>query len=442
MRLSRLGVLGAGVVIVAAACTGGASTAPSEAPSAGASAPASAAASAGSPSGDKGTIVLKSDLPLEGADLAGSDPVRKGIRLALDQAGSVAGGFTITYDDSGNNSKDGQPNPDQGALNATAMVQQTDLFAFVGPMNSGVARTQIPITNEAGLLQCSPANTNPDLTKPPVALTLRSAFPERINYVRVATTDDLQGPANAQYAYNTLGAKNMYILDDTTVFGKGIADQVDAEWKKLGGTVVGREAVPESVTDYTSIMTDAKAASPDVLYWGGLTSTGGPRLLNAAIQVGLDVPFVGPDGIHDGPGSRADSFLSTTGANAAKAYSSLAGVGSFPGKTDFDAAYQALHGEAATGYAYQGHACTQIILDALNRVGDQFQDASDMNALRIAVAAAASDPSVTYDTVLGEVQFDENGDTSQKVISIYKVDVAADGGKGDWVLAEEIRPVG
>jgi ABC-type branched-subunit amino acid transport system substrate-binding protein len=54
------------------------------------------------------------------------------------------------------------------------------------------------------------------------------------------------------------------------------------------------------------------------------------------------------------------------------------------------------------------------------------------------VAAAASDPAKTYDTVLGPVAFDENGDTSQKVVSIYKVDTAGDGGKGDWVLAEEI----
>jgi branched-chain amino acid transport system substrate-binding protein len=305
-------------------------------------------------------------------------------------------------------------------------------------MNSGVAKTQIPITNEAQLLQCSPANTNPDLTKPPAALQLRKANPTKINYIRVATTDDLQGPANATYAYNTVGARNVYILDDTTTFGKGIADTFEAKWKELGGTVAGREAVPENVTDYTSILTAAKATNPDAIYWGGLTSTGGPRLLNAAIQVGLDVPFVGSDGINDGPGSRKDSFLSTTGANAAKAYSSLAGKGSFPGKAPFDEAYLALHGEAATGYAYQGHACTQIILDALNRVGDQFQDASDMNALRAAVALAASDPSKTYDTVLGPVSFDENGDTSQKVVSIYKVDTAADGGKGDWVLAEEV----
>jgi branched-chain amino acid transport system substrate-binding protein len=435
MKLSRLGVLGAGVALVAVACTGGSSASPSS--SAAASAEGSAAASA--PAATKGKIVLYSDLPLEGADLAGSDPVRKGIRLALEQAGYTAGGFEIEYNDSGNNSKDGAPNPDQGAINAQAMVQDNTVFAFVGPMNSGVAKTQIPITNEAGLLQCSPPNTNPDLTKGAAGLELRKANPTQINYIRVATTDDLQGPANATYAYTTLGAKNVYILDDTTTFGKGIADQFETKWKELGGTVAGRQAVPENVTDYVSILTEAKSANPDALYWGGLTSTGGPRLLNAAIQVGLDVPFVGSDGINDGPGSRKDSFLSTTGPNAAKAYSSLAGVGSFPGKAAFDEAYMALHGEAATGYAYQGHACTQIILDGLNRVGDQFPDASDMAALRVAVAKAASDPSQTYDTVLGPVTFDEVGDTSQKVVSIYGVDLAADGGKGDWVLKEEIK---
>ncbi len=441
MKLSRLGVIGAGVALVAAACTGGASPSPSAAASAAASAEASAGASPSAAAATKGEITLMSDLPLQGSDLAGSQPVINGVKLALDQAGNQAGGFKIKYDSSGDNSKDGKPNPDQGAQNATAMVNRSDVFAFVGPMNSGVAKTQIPITNEAGLLQCSPANTNPDLTKPPAALVLRSKFPTRINYIRVATTDDLQGPANAQYTFNELGAKTVYILDDTTVFGKGIADQYEKEFTKLGGTVLGRQGVGATVSDYASIMTAAKAKNPAAIYWGGLTSTGGARLYNAAVQAGLTVPMVGSDGINDGPGNRKDSFISIAGKDA-KVYSSLAGVGSFPGKAPFDEAYKALIGEAATGYAYQGHACTQIILDALNRVGDQFKDASDMNALRVAVAEAASDTSQTYKTVLGDVKFDENGDTSQKVVSMYKVDPAGGEGSGDWLLSKEISPAG
>ena len=93
----------------------------------------------------------------------------------------------------------------------------------------------------AGLLQCSPANTNEALTKPEFgALDYRKNFPDRINYIRVAATDDIQGPAMAIYAYNTLGLKNLLIVDDVTTFGKGVADNFQKKFEELGGTVADR----------------------------------------------------------------------------------------------------------------------------------------------------------------------------------------------------------
>ena len=75
---------------------------------------------------------------------------------------------------------------------------------MVGPAQSPVAMAEIPITNRAGLLQCSPANTNPGLTKPrDGALDLRSAFPTRINYIRTAPSDDIQGPALPRFSSTT-----------------------------------------------------------------------------------------------------------------------------------------------------------------------------------------------------------------------------------------------
>ena len=117
-------------------------------------------------------------------------------------------------------------------------------------------------------------------------------------------------------------------------------------------------------------MTAAKALNPESIYFGGVTATGGARILLAAQQAGLgDVPYVGPDGINDGSGETKDSFLNLAAAAAKNSYSTLAGIGDFPGKAQFDTDYKAEYGIDATGYAGTGFACAQVVIDALNRAG-------------------------------------------------------------------------
>ena len=381
-------------------------------------------------------IQIAVELPFQGSDKAASDPILDGIRLAVKQAGGKVGDFTITvpnsavYDDALNGAHD----PQTGAGNMTKIVAEPAYVAVIGPLNSGVAKAQIPISNAAGLLQCSPANTNTDLTKGPKAAELRT---KPNNYIRVVTNDAVQGPAAAAYIITTLKKNSVYIIDDTETFGKGIADSFEAEFKARGGTVVKHDAAPKTTQDYVSIMTAAKALNPESIYFGGVTATGGARILLAASQVGLgDIPYVGPDGINDGNGETQDSFLNLAAAAAKNTYSTLAGPGDFEGKAKFDADYKAEYGKDATGYAGQGFACAQVVLDALKRA-IATNPASDA-ALREAVRAAGTDTSITYTLDVGKVSFDKDGDTSQLIVSIYSVDPAGANGKGDWKYETQI----
>ena len=382
----------------------------------------------------KGTVKLAIELPLQGSELAASQPIINGIKLAVKEAGGGAGGYAVEIPDSAifDDAVNGAHDPQTGAQNMTTIVGDPDIIAVIGPLNSSVALTQIPISNEAGLLQCSPANTNPDLTKPEFgALDVRKAFPDRINYVRVVTTDDNQGPAAAKYILENLNAKKVYIIDDTETFGKGIADTFQAYLEANGGTVVKRDGVPKTNTDYASIMTSAAALGPEAIYFGGVTATGGARILKAAVQAGLaDIPYVGPDGIYDGSGETKDSFLNLAGADAKNAYATAAAIGDFPGRADFEARYEAEYGEAPTGYSATGFACAQVVLDALGRAAAS----ADMTALRENVRVAAVDTSHKYTSVIGEFQFDANGDTSQKIISFYSFDAAA----SNWTFKEQL----
>ena len=380
------------------------------------------------------------DLPQQGSELAGSQPIINGALLALKQANGKAGSFTIEAPKSLilDDAVAGAHDPQTGANNATSLIGDPKVIAMLGPLNSSVAKAQIPLTNSAGLAQCSPANTNEGLTKPEFgALDIRKDKPTEINYVRVATTDDLQSKADADYLAE-IGVKNLYIIDDTETFGKGIADNVDKYWKDgLKLTVVGHDSVPKTTTDYASILTTAKSKNPDGIYFGGVTATGGARVLKAAVQVGLGgIPYLGPDGINDGTGETPDSFLNLAGADAKNSYSTLAGKATYPGQEQFLKDYKAEYNLDATGYAIQGYACMQVILDAITRASAT--NPSGDAAVRAAVRAAISDPTHTYKIALGDLTFDANGDTSQKINTVYKVDLTAANGKGAWVAAEEM----
>ncbi|MEO5941147.1 MAG: branched-chain amino acid ABC transporter substrate-binding protein [Candidatus Limnocylindrales bacterium] len=434
MRFGKLGALAGASLLVLSACsnTPAASTAPAG------SGGTSLKPSSPQPAGDssKGKVTFAIELPQQGSEKAASDPIINGVKLAVKLAGGTAGGYAIeipqsaVYDDALNGAHDAQT----GANNMGKIVSDKAVVAVIGPLNSSVAKAQIPISNEGGLLQCSPANTNPDLTKGDPAKQLRK---KANNYIRVVTTDDVQGPAAAQYIFDVLGKKSVYVIDDTETFGKGVADAFEKEFVKRGGKVVKHDAAPKTTTDYVSIMTAAKALNPESIYFGGVTATGGARILLAAAQAGLgDVPYVGPDGINDGSGETKDSFLNLASTAAKTSYSTLAGIGDFPGRAQFEVDYKAAYNASPTGYAGTGFACAQVVIDALNRAGKT--NPADMTALREAVRTAGTATDNTYKTIVGDITFDANGDTSQKIVSIYSVDGAGANGKGDWKFETQV----
>ncbi len=410
MKLGKVGAFAAVGVLVLAGCNQGAS------------------------SGGKGTAQIGIELPQQGSELAASQPIINGIKLAIKDAGGEAGGWKVEIPNSVvlDDAKDGVHDPQTGAQNMTALVANPSVAAVIGPLNSSVAKVQIPLSNAAGLLQCSPANTNEGLTKPEFgALDIRKTNPTKINYVRVVTTDDNQGPAAARYILEKLGKKTVYIVDSTDTFGKGIADNFQKYFEANGGTVVARDGAPKTTTDYTALLTAAKAKNPESMYFGGVTADGGARLLKQAVQAGLNVPFVGPDGIYDGSAATKDSFLNLTGDDAKNSYATAAAVGDFPGRQEFADKFKKEYGTDPTGYSATGYACAQVVLDALKRAGPTATSVAD---LREKLRAAAVDPSVNYTSVIGPFKFDANGDTSQKIISFYSYDPT----KKDWVFKEQL----
>src|SRR6266704_1681576 len=258
------------------------------------------------------TIKIATDLPTSGKDESSGKPAKYGANLAVMQANQkhTIPGYTLAFVPKDDVGPSGLHDPTVGAANVTALISDALVAGIVGPFNSSVAKAEMPIANQAPIAQISPANTNPCLTKDTDASgcsgknnllpTLRPT--NKVNYFRIATTDDHQGPAGADYLYKTLHYTKVYVIDDAETYGVGIANAFTSEWHTLGGTVLGRSSEPGSTTSYVSVLTQIATKSPEVIYFGGLNSTGGNLIRQQMLQVpGLQTtPLGGGDGVVTG----------------------------------------------------------------------------------------------------------------------------------------------
>lgn len=381
------------------------------------------------------TIKIGIELPQSGNETALGEPIKNGVLLAIDQANknNTVPGYTLAennQDDAVNGVRDA----DKGASNMRTLVADTAVLGVVGPLNSSVARAEIPVSNEAGLVQCSPANTGTDLTQAGYE-KYASAHPDKRNYFRVAAPDNIQGPAMANFDYNDLGKRAVYIMDDATPFGVGVADSFAAEFTRLGGTVVKRDSVPKSTPDYTPFFTAAKALSPDVVFFGGTQSQGGGQVRKQMVGAGMGaIPYTGPDGIADlAPGGAQGGFITLAGVeNSNDVSGSVAGLHDLPAGSSFNTDYKAKFNKDPGAYSALAYACAQVMIKA---IADTAAAAGgDLAKWRAAVREYIFNASAghKYDTVMAQISFNACGDIEQPVMSFYEVDQAAEGGKGGW----------
>jgi branched-chain amino acid transport system substrate-binding protein len=380
-----------------------------------------------------GTWKIGLDMPLSGSSAFRGVPVRNAAQLAIDDANRAAGingpqlGLEV-FDDAGS-TPNGQDS-NKGADNARTMTAHPMTLAMVGPWGSSVAPAVIPVTNEAGLFQCSPANTDPVLTKLPDALDLRKAHPDRINYVRLAPRDDIQAPALASFAYNDLKARVALVVDDAD-FGKEIADGFQEAYTRLGGQVVRRALKPgmdpKTVLDSLTQVVNR----PGLVFFGGFTDTGATALRKAMKASGYGaIPFLSWDGLFSG--AEKASYINSVGDAAVGSFVSHASV-PLP-KASFAESYRRTYSEEPDEYAAAAYACVEVIVDSLRAIATTRQSPSE---LRDALRAYAVDPTHRFDTVIGDVRFDANGDSIHQFVTFYRVDTSAAGGKGDWVIFKQ-----
>ncbi|WP_327589547.1 branched-chain amino acid ABC transporter substrate-binding protein [Nonomuraea sp. NBC_00507] len=241
----------------------------------------------------KGTLVVGVIAPMSGKLSAIGLGIRNSVQLAVEQANEKCAvkGYQLTMD-----AQDDEANPDKGAAAAQRFADDVNVVGIVGSYNSGVARAIQPKIASSKLVQVSPGNTDPALSRGADFATAPKRQYE--NYFRVVGTDDLQGPFNARYLVEKEGRKKIAIITDGKAVGESSATEFAKEAERLGAEIVIREKVNENDSDFSSVLTKVKARQPQAIFVGSEYHIAGP-LSKQAKDLGLAVPISGTDGLFD-----------------------------------------------------------------------------------------------------------------------------------------------
>jgi branched-chain amino acid transport system substrate-binding protein len=387
-----------------------------------------AACGAGGAAGGGKTLKIVSSLPLTGSSLTQTQTIVNAEQLRLAQANNQAcgGKYTLAYeswDDA--SAAQGQWDPAVETENGNKAAADPSIIAYLGTFNSGAAKLSIPILNQAKLVMISPANTYAGLTKPGKgeAGEPDKYYPTGIrNYARVVTADDVQGKVDANFMFNKLGVKSVYILDDQQLYGKGVADVFEATAKSLGMTVLGHEGIDTKASDYKALMTKISTSNngqpPDGIFVGMVIDSNAAQVLKDKVAIMGDntkVKFMGPDGV------QTQAMIDGAGKDVAEgAYASVAGLAFPDALTDagkkFVADYEAKYGKLTEPYSIYGYETMNVLLKAIEDVCAKGGDPSDRTQVRDAVFAIKD-----FNGVLGTWSFDQNGDTTLSDMTVYQV---------------------
>jgi len=274
--------------------------------------------------------------------------------------------------------------PKQATAVANDFVSKGVIF-IAGHFCSGSSIPASDVYIEEGMLQMTPASTNPAFTEGPAEKGVDTIF-------RTCGRDDQQGQFAGPWIADHYAGKNVAILHDKSTYGKGIADLTKAEMNAAGLQEAMYEAYTAGEQDYTALITKMKAANIDAIYLGGY-HTEGALIIRQAREQGLDAQLIGPDSLN------TLEFVSIAGdAAEGVMFSNAAEARNLPSAQEVVAAIRA-EGFEPEGYTLSTYAAIQVWAAAANEAGTTDPE-----------AVAETLRSHDWDTVIGTIGFDEKGD--------------------------------
>ncbi len=304
-----------------------------------------------------------------------------GVKLALEEYNAENEDCPVTLEE-----YDSQGDPVVATPLATQVVQDDKIVGLVGPSFSGETEATGPTFAEAGLVTVSASATNPGLST--------NGWD---TFHRVLGNDATQAPAAAKYILDTVGATNVFVVDDGSEYGKGIGDGVA---EALGDAVSGRDGVKQKQRDFAATVTKAKASGATAMFFGGYYAEAG--LLAKQLKAGgWDGTFVSGDGSLD-PG-----FVEASGAEGGEG--AVLTCPCAPSPDDFAAAFSELNGAEPGTYSAEAYDSANVLLQGI----------ADGNTTREDLLAWVN----AYDAagITKQIKFDEGGEVAGVTVYAYLV---------------------
>ena len=332
-------------------------------------------------------IVIATAGPITGQYAIFGDQMKRGAEMAvkdLNEAGGVLG------EELALRVGDDACDPKQAVAVANQMVNEGVVF-MAGHFCSGSSIPASQVYNEEGILQISPASTNPQLTE--------QGFD---NVFRTCGRDDQQGQVAANYVVdNNVGSK-IAVMHDKTAYGKGLADEFKKQLNARGVEETMYEAITAGDKDFTALITKMKEAGVDLIYLGGYHTEAG-LITRQAHEQGLGAQMMSGDALV------TDEYWAITGDTGQGTLMTFS-----PDPRKNEAAQPVVQEFQAQGYDPEGYtlytyAAVQAWAQAVEKAGS-----TDLDAVIEQLHGNQ------FDTVLGTISFDEKGDVQGSNYVLYK----------------------
>lgn len=357
-----------------------------------------AGCSTGSGSGQKIVMKLPSVSPLSGGQSTLGTAIANGVKLAIADKAAELSKLGVELKEF---PQDDQAEPTNGPTIANRLISDKEVFAVVGTLNSGVAKTIAPVLAPEHVAMVSPANTAVVLTESGYA-----------NYNRIVARDDFQGPAAAKAVQTNLKAKSVYVLHDKTEYGQGLAGEFVKEAKKLGLDVKGDEGINPKDTDFSAVATKVLSTNPDVIFYGGIYDTAS-LLFKQTTEKGFKGSYIGGDGLDS-----KDIVEKSGDAGNQVYYTSVADnlYGTAEGKKFYDK-YKAKFNAEPDTYAIYGYDSALVAIEGIAKWAKANPGKTPTRAdIEKAIRETKNVKGLT-----GDISFNEKGDNPNAKVFLFQI---------------------
>jgi len=319
------------------------------------------------------------------------------LKMAVDefnQAGGLDGRTVevVVGDDGGD--------PAKGNVVADKFISDPGVLGVVGPMNSSVVNAALPAYEKARLVVISQSATTSGLTDRGFKVMHR-----------ICPRDDAQGKAAATFIFKELQAQKVYILDDKSTYGQGLADQVAKDLKAYGLTQVKRDQVSDKDKDFSSLIALIRSFNPDLVYTAFANPAQAANLARQMLSVGLRPKLMGGDGCRE-----KDQLIGGGGPAVQGMYVTALGrdVKEVPEAKAFVEKFESKY-KGMSIFSGQTYEATKILLAAI-------KDAAKAGQLSREGVLKALHATKGYKGILGfPVSFDDKGDVVGSEVFVLTV---------------------